>query len=142
MNDIIANGRVGKAVVNRSSYSPAAGSTSTNMAAQAFIDNGVPVTCAAGNANSNATDYAPENLPQTINVAASDVSYRRWSASNWSESVDIFAPGSSIVSVWIGSDNATTTHSGTSMASPHVAGVSLYLISKKRIRTPAEPWSI
>jgi subtilisin family serine protease len=60
------------------------------------------------------------------------------SYSNYGSAVDLFAPGSGIMSTWIGDEYATTTLSGTSMATPHVAGLVLYLQSVEGLCTPVE----
>ncbi|CAH1795971.1 unnamed protein product, partial [Owenia fusiformis] len=84
---------------------------------------------AAGNSNRDACDASPARLPAAITVASSTNSDSRSSFSNYGSCVDIYAPGSSIFSAWAFDVNAYRTISGTSMASPHVAGVAAAYLS-------------
>ena len=89
---------------------------------------GVTYAVAAGNSNANACNSSPARVSQALTVGSSTSSDARSSFSNFGTCVDLFAPGSSITSAWITNNTATNTISGTSMASPHVAGVAaLYL---------------
>ena len=78
---------------------------------------------AAGNSNTNAANSSPARVTEAITVGSSTRTDARSSFSNFGSVVDIFAPGSSITSAWRTSDTAINTISGTSMATPHVAGV-------------------
>jgi len=94
------------------------------------INSGVTYAIAAGNSSTDASTQSPARVAEALTVAASDISDVMASFSNGGTIVDLFAPGVNITSAWIGSDSATNTISGTSMASPHVAGVAaLYLQS-------------
>jgi uncharacterized protein (TIGR03437 family) len=89
---------------------------------------GVSYVVAAGNSADDACGHSPARAQTAVTVAASDRSDARASFSSFGPCVDVFAPGDGIASTFIGSENATATLSGTSMASPHVAGVvALYL---------------
>ncbi|GAB3256080.1 S8 family peptidase [Kineosporia babensis] len=99
-----------------------------NDAVTTSILSGVTYVVAAGNFNDNACSYSPSSAPGTVTVGSTDVNDKRSSFSNKGPCVDLFAPGEKIVSAWIGGDTASKTISGTSMASPHVAGLAaLYL---------------
>ncbi|KAK4234096.1 peptidase S8/S53 domain-containing protein [Achaetomium macrosporum] len=111
-------------------------STSINNAAAALVDAGVFLAVAAGNDNANAANYSPASEASVCTVGATDSSDRKASYSNYGSVVDIFAPGTSILSTWIGSTSATNTISGTSMASPHIAGLGAYLLALAGRKTP------
>ena len=96
-------------------------STSSNTAANNLASAGVFLAVAAGNSNADACNASPASAANATTVAASTSVDAKASYSNYGACVDLYAPGSSITSTWIGS--GTNTISGTSMASPHVAGV-------------------
>lgn len=105
-------------------------SSALDTAVQNSINAGVTYAIAAGNSNANACNYSPARVGAAITVGATTSADARASYSNWGTCLDLFAPGSSITSAWYSSDTATSTISGTSMATPHVAGVvALYLQS-------------
>ncbi|TFK22630.1 serine protease [Coprinopsis marcescibilis] len=107
-------------------------------AVKQLTSKGIHVIVAAGNNNADAGNFSPARAPSAITVGASDIDEFKASFSNYGPAVDIFAPGQSIISSWIGSDTATASISGTSMATPHVAGIVAYLISKDGNITPAQ----
>ena len=88
-----------------------------------LANSGVPIAVAAGNSNADACNTSPARAANAITVGATTTSDARASFSNFGTCLDIFAPGNAILSSWFSSDTATATLSGTSMASPHVAGV-------------------
>jgi len=96
-------------------------SSTLNTAATNLANSGVFLAVAAGNENQNACNVSPASASGTLTVAASTSTDAKASYSNWGGCVDVYAPGSSITSTWINS--GTNTISGTSMASPHAAGV-------------------
>ena len=98
-------------------------SSSLDTAVRNSIAAGVTYAIAAGGANQDAANSSPGRVSEAITVGASTSNDARSSSSNFGSVVDIFAPGSSILSAWNTSDTATATLSGASMASPHVAGV-------------------
>ena len=98
-----------------------------NAAVQLMVDDGIVVVVAAGNDANNACSYSPASASAAITVGASTSSDNRASFSNYGSCLDIFAPGQSITSTVMGSSSATW--SGTSMASPHVAGAAAILWS-------------
>mmetsp|Transcript_6947 Transcript_6947/g.7278 ORF Transcript_6947/g.7278 Transcript_6947/m.7278 type:complete len:404 (+) Transcript_6947:3621-4832(+) len=113
-------------------------SQANNDAVTALVAAGVTTAVAAGNDNADACDYSPASTPTAITVAASDKTNARASYSNYGSCVDIYGPGSAITSAWIGSPSATNTISGTSMASPHVAGTAAKILSANPSYTPAQ----
>ncbi|KAF8662094.1 hypothetical protein AX16_001204 [Volvariella volvacea WC 439] len=112
-------------------------STSLDSAVASLTSGGVHVVVAAGNNNDDANFYSPARAPSAITVGASTIADARASFSNYGSVVDVFAPGQDVISAWIGSTTATNRISGTSMATPHVAGLSAYLISKDGNLSPA-----
>jgi subtilisin family serine protease len=95
-------------------------------AVQRSIASGVTYAIASGNSNDDACDYSPARVPEAITVNASTDADARASFSNYGTCTDIYAPGQDITSAWL--DGGTNTISGTSMATPHVAGAAaLYL---------------
>ncbi len=103
-------------------------STALDAAVNNSIAAGVSYAVAAGNSNTNACNSSPARAANAITVGSTTSTDARSSFSNFGSCLDIFAPGSSITSAWYTSNTATNTISGTSMASPHVAGVAaLYL---------------
>ncbi|KAG9245131.1 subtilisin-like serine protease-like protein PR1A [Calycina marina] len=112
-------------------------STALNSAVRSTIAAGVTVVVAAGNSNADASTSSPASETLAITVGASDESDARASFSNYGSVVDVFAPGVGVLSSWIGSNTATNTISGTSMATPHIAGLAAYLITLEGWTTPA-----
>jgi subtilisin family serine protease len=115
----VANNHVAKSVAN---MSLGGGFSSTmNTAANNLANSGVFLAVAAGNSNASACNSSPSSAANVTSVAASTSTDAKASYSNYGSCVHLYAPGSSITSTWLNS--GTNTISGTSMASPHVAGV-------------------
>jgi len=119
VNYVTAN-RILPAVANMSVGGGA--SSSMDTAVNNLINSGVTVAVAAGNSSTDACTQSPARLAAAITVGSTTSTDARSSFSNIGTCLDLFAPGSSIPSSWYTSDTATATLSGTSMASPHVAG--------------------
>ena len=102
------------------------------------VASGITYAVAAGNANANACNYSPARVSEAVTVGATTSSDARASYSNYGTCVDIFAPGSSITSTWVGSNTATRTISGTSMAAPHVAGAAALYLQGNPDASPSE----
>ena len=98
-------------------------STALDTAVNNLSNAGVTIAVAAGNSNANACNSSPARAANAITVGSTTSTDARSSFSNFGTCLDLFAPGSSILSAWFSSNTATATLSGTSMASPHVAGV-------------------
>jgi len=113
-------------------------STALDNAVRNAIASGVSFAIAAGNENGNACFTSPARVPEAITVAASGANDVRASFSNYGSCVDVFAPGVNITSAWSTANNVTRTISGTSMASPHVAGVAARYLAANPDKTPAE----
>jgi subtilisin family serine protease len=98
-------------------------SSALDIAVQNGVRDGVVFVVAAGNSSANACQTSPAGEPLAVTVGSTTSADARSSFSNFGTCLDVFAPGSSILSAWYTSTTATNTISGTSMASPHVAGV-------------------
>jgi len=111
-------------------------STALDSAVNNAINAGVTFAVAAGNSNTDACTGSPNRVPAAITVASSTITDARSSFSSWGSCIDIFAPGSNILSTW--NNGGTNTISGTSMASPHVAGAAAVYLQGHPSDTPAQ----
>ena len=134
--DWVTRNAVKPAVANMS----LGGSTSKtlNDAVKKSIEAGITYAVAAGNDNRDACKQSPASQPDAITVAATDGADARASFSNFGACVDLFAPGVRIASLSAKSDTGTTTMSGTSMASPHVAGAAALVLGAYPAYTPKQ----
>lgn len=127
-----ANGLSGKSVMNMSLGGSK--SNAVNSAINALRAAGVVPVVAAGNENVDAANDSPASASGAITVGAIDqTTDRKASFSNFGQFVDVFAPGVNVKSVGISSTTDTAVLSGTSMASPHVAGLAAYLMAFENI---------
>ncbi|KAG0142485.1 hypothetical protein CROQUDRAFT_50262 [Cronartium quercuum f. sp. fusiforme G11] len=111
--------------------------TALDRVVQNAINQGIHFAVAAGNNNGDACLSSPSACPDANVVAASDIDDTRAPYSNWGSCVHVFAPGSNVTSAWASSDTATARISGTSMATPHVAGLIAYQLSQHNMSTKA-----
>ena len=122
------------AVANLSLIGPA--SDGLDTAARLMIDDGITVIVAAGNLGIDACTLSPARVPEVITVAASDQNDRRPSWSNNGPCVDVHAPGDRITS--LAPNGGTSLRSGTSIASPHVAGAAALILAGDPLASPAD----
>jgi subtilisin family serine protease len=133
--DWVAANAIRPAVVN---MSLGANATDTlDSAVSNLTASGVTVVVAAGNAAMDACGFSPARAASAITVGATDEFDNRASFSNIGSCLDVFAPGFDITSAWIGGDYASNTISGTSMASPHVAGIAALFLEQNPTALPS-----
>ena len=133
---VTGNHAAGQPAVANMSLGGSANS-SLDTAVNNSINDGVSYAIAAGNSNANACNYSPARVAAAITVGSSTSSDSRSSFSNYGSCLDLFAPGSQITSAWHTSDTATNTIDGTSMASPHVAGVAALYLQNNTSASPS-----
>jgi serine protease len=134
--DWVAANHVKPAVANLSIQDSA--DPTLDDAVQRLHNAGVTVVVAAGNYSGNACSYSPARAPAAITVGSTDSNDARSSFSNYGNCVDIFAPGGNITSASHTNTTGTATMSGTSMASPHVAGAAALYLALNPNATPSQ----
>jgi subtilisin family serine protease len=146
--DWVTSHAIRPAVANMSLGGGASPAIDAAVASSIASLGGITYVVAAGNFNVDACTVSPARVPTAITVGATDPNNDAratsppltW-GSNWGTCLDLFAPGVNILSSWITNNSATNTISGTSMASPHVAGVAALYLEEHPSATPASVWA-
>jgi subtilisin family serine protease len=135
MDWVVANAK-GASVANMSLGGGASASVDDGI--RRMTGAGVTTVVAAGNEDTDACTTSPARAGSAITVGATDRTDTRASFSNFGSCLDIFAPGVGITAAWHSSNTSTNTISGTSMASPHVAGVAALYLQSNGGASPAQ----
>ncbi|HSH18530.1 MAG TPA: S8 family peptidase [Candidatus Saccharimonadales bacterium] len=133
---VTANHVSGKPAVANMSLGSGA-SSAVDTAVKNSISKGISYAVAAGNDSSDACYKSPARVAAAMTIGATDKTDTRPSWSNYGSCVDWFAPGADITSAWITDDAVTKTISGTSMATPHTAGVAALYLQGKPSASPS-----
>ncbi|MFD6874959.1 MULTISPECIES: S8 family serine peptidase [unclassified Streptomyces] len=134
--DWVTQNAVKPAVANMSLGGRA--NSALDTAVRNSIASGITYAVAAGNESTDASTRSPARVVEALTVGATNSSDGKASYSNFGNILDVFAPGSSIVSAWNSDDHASEEISGTSMAAPHVTGAAALHLSQHPRSTPAE----
>lgn len=137
VDDARRAGTLSRSVINMSLGSDK--SDAGNDAIKNAVQAGMTVVVAAGNEDHNACDLSPAGVMEAITVGSIDQDDTRATGSSWGECLDLFAPGVGVYSAFNTNDTSYAVLSGTSMSSPHVAGLITYLMSREStLTTPAQ----
>ncbi|QYO65844.1 S8 family serine peptidase [Leptolyngbya sp. 7M] len=128
--------RIQPAVVNISMNLSGVSVAMTNSITNS-INTGITYAVSAGNFNANACDYSPANISAALVAGATTSTDNRAGYSNFGPCIDVWAPGNGITSLDYLTNNGTRVMSGTSMASPMVAGVAALYLQNNPSASPA-----
>lgn len=129
--------RAGEPAVANMSLTTADVLSPVDAAVQVSINDGVTYVAAAGNEGTDACTISPGRVPDVITVGATTASDARPWFSNWGPCLDVFAPGTEIVSAGHKWDTQQAVQTGTSMAAPHVAGAAVRYLQNYPTASPA-----
>ena len=129
INWVVASHPGGPGVINLSLGGGA--NSALDAAAESAAAAGLVVAVAAGNSSDDACSYSPARAPSALTIGAIDQNDSRAGYSNTGSCVDLWAPGSGITSAGINGSGSSSTLSGTSMASPHVAGLAARMLQAR-----------